>query len=130
MAIRRKVLPKDHSDIAQSLNNLGLVQWNLREYASARKSLEEALAIYRKVLPKDHPDIAMSLNNLGILVLEAGTGVPEDVARLEEATDLLQRDQLRLALSQAEQEQLATAIESHWSLSLLLSAALAVKAEP
>jgi len=26
LAIRRKVLPKDHSDIAQSLNNLGLVQ--------------------------------------------------------------------------------------------------------
>ena len=37
------------------------MQIDLREYAAARKSHEEALAIYRRALPKDHPDIATSL---------------------------------------------------------------------
>ena len=109
LAIRRKALPADHPDIADSLNNLGVVQdepaglcggedeprggaghppqgpaqgpprhrrqpeqpgdvqSELREYAAARKSYEEALAIRRKALPQDHPDIADSLNNLGIV---------------------------------------------------------------
>lgn len=47
---------------AQSLNNLGLVQYELREYAAAKQSYQEALAIRRKSLPPDHPDIAQSLN--------------------------------------------------------------------
>ena len=41
------------------------MQLDLREYAAAKASHEEALAIRRKALPKDHPDIADSLNNLG-----------------------------------------------------------------
>ena len=56
---------QDHPVIAQSLNNLGLVQSALREYAAAKQSHEQALAIRRKSLPPDHPDIAQSLNNLG-----------------------------------------------------------------
>ena len=41
------------------------MQRELREYAAARKSHEEALAIRRRALPEGHPDIAQSLNNLG-----------------------------------------------------------------
>ena len=66
LAIRRKSLPPDHPDIAHSLNNLGMVQYELREYAAAKQSHEQALAIRRKSLPPDHPDIAQSLNNLGM----------------------------------------------------------------
>jgi CHAT domain-containing protein/Tfp pilus assembly protein PilF len=65
VAIRRRILPKDHPDIADSLNNLGIVQRALRDYEGARQSHEEALAIRRRVLPKDHPDIAQSLHYLG-----------------------------------------------------------------
>ena len=65
LAIRRKSLPPDHPDIADSLNNLGSVQCELREYAAAKQSHEQALAIRRKSLPKDHPDIARSLLALG-----------------------------------------------------------------
>ena len=42
-----------------------MVQSELREYAAAKQSHEQALAIRRKSLPQDHPDIAYSLNNLG-----------------------------------------------------------------
>ena len=58
LAIRRKSLPPDHPDIAASLDNLGNVQYALREYAAAKQSYEQALAIRRKSLPPDHPDIA------------------------------------------------------------------------
>ena len=46
------------------------MQYELREYAAAKQSYEEALAIRRKSLPPDHPDIATSLNNLGIVQYE------------------------------------------------------------
>ena len=61
----RRALPEGPPDIANSLNNLGNVQCDLREYAAARKSYEEALAIRRRALPKDHPDIAISLTTWG-----------------------------------------------------------------
>jgi CHAT domain-containing protein len=129
LAIYRKALPKDHPAIVRSLNNLGNVQANLRDYAAARKSHEEALAIRRKALPKDHPDIAISLVNLGHLDCISENINRETVARLTEATDLFQANQLRLAFAQAEQEQLATAAHSHFSVNLLLTATLTTQAD-
>ena len=130
LAIRRKSLPPDHPDIAPSLNNLGLVQSELREYAAAKQSHEQALAIRRKSLPPDHPHIAFSLRNLGLLGLKSGVGVGDAVPGLAEATDLFQAEQLRLAVAQAEQEQLATAALARISLGNLLSATLITSAEP
>jgi len=109
LAICRKSLPADHPDIAISLNNLGNVLSELREYAAAKQCHEQALAIRRKSLPPDHPLIAFSLRNLGLQGLKSGVGVGDAVPRFAEATDLLQADQLRLAVAQAEQAQLATA---------------------
>src|SRR5271157_5103328 len=130
LAIRRKSLPKDHPDIAYSVHNLGVVQNELREYAAAKQSHEQALAIFRKSLPKNHPHIASSLRNLGLLSLTSGVGVGDAVPGLAEATDLLQAEQLRLAVAQAEQEQLATAALARDCLSNLLSATLITRAEP
>src|SRR5208337_779065 len=130
LAIRRKSLPADHPDIATSLDNLGLVQSALREYAAAKQSHEQALAIRRKSLPADDPDIAFSLRNLGLLGLKSGVGVGDAVPGLAEATDLFQAEQLRLAVAQAEQEQLATAALARSSLGNLLSATLITSAEP
>ena len=44
--------------VDQILNTLGVAQLQLRDYAAARKAIEEALAIRRQALPPDHPDIA------------------------------------------------------------------------
>ena len=130
LAICRKSLPPDHPDIANSLNNLGSVQSALREYAAAKQSHEQALAIRRKSLPPDHPHIAFSLRNLGLQGLKSGVGVGDAVPGLAEATDLFQAEQLRLAVAQAEQEQLATAALARSSLGNLLSATLITSAEP
>ena len=130
LAIRRKSLPPDHPEIAHSLSNLGAVQSALREYAAAKQSYQEALAISRKSLPPDHPDIAFSLCNLGLQGLMSGVGVGDAVPGLAEATDLLQAEQLRLAVAQAEQEQLATAALARICLGNLLSATLITRSEP
>ena len=42
LAIRRKSLPPGHPDIARSLISLGNVQYELREYAAAKQSYEQA----------------------------------------------------------------------------------------
>jgi len=115
---------------AMGLTNLGNLQCALRDYAGAKQSHEQALAIRRKSLPPDHPDIAFSLGNLGLQGLKSGVGVGDAVPGLAEATDLLQAEQLRLAVGQAEQEQLATAALAKISLGNLLSATLITSAEP
>jgi CHAT domain-containing protein len=130
LVIFRKSLSPDHPDIAHSLNNLGIVQSDLREYAAAKQSHEQALAICRKSLPPNPLDIAFSLLNLGLQGLKSGVGVGDAVPGLADATDLLQAEQLRLAVAQAEQEQLATAAMARSSLGILLSATLITRAEP
>jgi CHAT domain-containing protein/tetratricopeptide (TPR) repeat protein len=123
LAIRRKALPKDDPNIADSLSNLGNVQGHLREYAAARQSHEEALAIRRKALPKDHTDIARSLSTIGLLSFCAGGDSRPTIAWLAEAIDIEQQHLARLALAQAESEQLRAAAETRVNLDLLLSAA-------
>src|SRR5208337_760229 len=130
LAIFRKSLPPDHPLIAYSLNSLGLVQSALREYAAAKQSYQEALAIFRKSLPPDHPVIAFPLLSLGLQGLTSGVGVGDAVPGLAEATDLYQAEQLRMAVAQAEQEQLATAALARISLGNLLDATLITSAEP
>ena len=169
----RKSLPQDHPDIAISLNNLGKVQYELREYAAAKQSHEQrwrsaaspCLPRTTPISPQSEqpgnravpscgsmrrpsramsrrwpsaarpclrttPDIAFSLRNLGLLSLKSGVGVGDAVPGLAEATDLFQAEQLRLAVAQAEQEQLATAALARSCLGNLLAATLITRAEP
>ena len=130
LAICRKALPRDHPGTAKVLNNLGITQVELRDHAGARRSLEEALAIYRAALPHDHPAIALSLSLLGCLSLATQFGVGESLPRFAEATNLLLAEQLRMAVLQDEQEQLATAALARWSLGNLISATLIAETGP
>ncbi|HKI16874.1 MAG TPA: CHAT domain-containing tetratricopeptide repeat protein, partial [Isosphaeraceae bacterium] len=172
MAMRRKAVPKEDPEIAQSLTLLGQVQYDLRDYAAAKESYEEALAIYRKArppghldiawslyclgnarqslgdfraakecyvealairrkaLPKDDTEIAVNILNLGWLSLVSGIDVPDMVPRLAEATDRYGTAQRRLALAQAEPEQLETSFTVKMCLEFLLSAALISGADP
>jgi CHAT domain-containing protein len=72
LAIRRKALPPLHPNLANSLNNLGVLLWAMGRHDEARQHLEEALAIRRKALPPLHPDLANSLDNLGMVLHDMG----------------------------------------------------------
>ena len=64
VVIREQVLPKEHSDLAMSYNNLASTYGALGEHQKRLEFNQKALAIREKVLPSDHPDLATSYNNL------------------------------------------------------------------
>jgi len=61
----------DDSEIANTLNNLGILDNGQNRMDDARLAYEEALRIYRQLAQKNPetylPDVASTLNNLGIL---------------------------------------------------------------
>ena len=123
--IYRKTLPRDHPDIALGLSTLAMIQAILGEYAPAKKNLEEALAIQRKTLPRDgNAAIVLTLSELGSLSCLTGNDLGEAVPRLLEAADVHRGIRLRLAVAQAEQEQLTAAAKPYYTLSALLTATL------
>ena len=67
------------------------------------------MAIFRKTLPKDHPHRRNVLYSLGLGAWTPVMAVEDAAPRSAEATDIFQAEQLRMAVLQAEQEQLATA---------------------
>jgi tetratricopeptide (TPR) repeat protein/CHAT domain-containing protein len=123
LKIRRQALPARHPDIAASLVGLGTVHRQRAEHEAARRCYEEALAIQRQALPGDHPDLAASLTNLGLLAVLTGKDTRQGRDRLEEALAIHQRTLPRLALAQAEQDQLLTRNRARLALDLLLTLA-------
>jgi CHAT domain-containing protein len=73
LAIREKVLGKEHPDVAQSLNNLARLYKDQGSYQKAEPLYLRSLAIREKVLGKEHPDVATSLNNLASLYYAQGS---------------------------------------------------------
>jgi tetratricopeptide (TPR) repeat protein len=64
LAIREKVFGQEHSDVAESLNNLAVLHKAQGNYDQAKPLYERALAILEKVHGKEHPSVATGLNNL------------------------------------------------------------------
>ncbi|MCJ8280980.1 MAG: CHAT domain-containing protein, partial [Rivularia sp. ALOHA_DT_140] len=67
IAIREKVLGKEHPDVAISLNNLAILYESQGNYKKAEPLYLRSLAIKEKVLGKEHPQVATILNNLALL---------------------------------------------------------------
>ncbi len=65
LRIRRKALGDGHSDVATSLNNIGLIYNAKGEHAQALASFEESLRIKRIALGPDHHAVATTLCNIG-----------------------------------------------------------------
>ncbi|CAF4280173.1 unnamed protein product, partial [Rotaria sordida] len=66
----------NHSDLAQSYNNIGLVYYNMGEYSKALSSHERSLEIKKIALPPNHPDLAKSYNNIGMVYDNMGECSP------------------------------------------------------
>jgi len=72
LAIREKMLGKEHPEVAQSLNNLALLYDAQGAYEQAKPLYERALVIKEKMLGQEHPSVATSLNNLALLYKAQG----------------------------------------------------------
>ena len=67
LVMRESLLPPDHLDIVQSLNNLAALYNDGKDYEKAEIFYERALLIRKRVLPMDHPTVVASVRNLGML---------------------------------------------------------------
>lgn len=78
LTIQRRVLGKEHVELARTLNGLGETHRSLGEYEEAEPLLQEGLAMSRKLMGNKHPDVAAAADALGWLLNDLG-----DVAAAE-----------------------------------------------
>ena len=79
--MRESLLPPDHLDIVQSLNNLAALYNDGKDYEKAEIFYERALLIRKRVLPMDHPTVVASVRNLGFLVRGRGLACQQQKSR-------------------------------------------------
>ncbi len=72
LAIREKILGKDHPDAGAAINSLGVLYRDKGEYERAESLYQRALAIREKGLGAEHPTVGASLNNLALLYRDKG----------------------------------------------------------
>jgi CHAT domain-containing protein len=72
LAIREKVLGRDHVDVARSLNNLADLYQRQDRFAEAEPIYQRALSVRERTVGPDHPDTVASLNNLASLYQAQG----------------------------------------------------------
>ena len=70
--VQKSKLGEVHSDVAASLNNIGLVLSNLGRKDEALSYYMQSLVIKRKVYGDEHSDVAASLNNIGTVLSGLG----------------------------------------------------------
>jgi len=68
IAMRRRLLNgSPHPDLADGLNNLGLVLLEMADFEGAQRMYQEALDMNLILLDEAHPTIAVNMNNLALL---------------------------------------------------------------
>jgi tetratricopeptide (TPR) repeat protein len=79
--------PRDGTDLARALDNLGVRFSELGRPADALPATQEAVTTYRELAAANpdryRPDLARALNNLGILFSELGRSPEAEAARSE-----------------------------------------------
>jgi serine/threonine protein kinase/tetratricopeptide (TPR) repeat protein len=87
LAVRRRLLPKDHPDLAASLHNLGWLRHMTGDYDEAERLYREALTIRRSHAETDPLAPASTLFNLGWLLADL-EDFPAAADMFKEAVDL------------------------------------------
>jgi tetratricopeptide (TPR) repeat protein len=72
LAMRRKVLGREHPEVAVTENELGRVLFDQGRLGEAEAHFRAALAIRRKALGPAHHETATSLSDLGLLLRDKG----------------------------------------------------------
>ncbi|MEH2267944.1 MAG: tetratricopeptide repeat protein [Nostoc sp.] len=72
LEVTKQRLGNEHSDVANSLNNLALLYASQGQPSEAEPLYQQALELRRRLLGQEHPDVANSLNNLALLYNSQG----------------------------------------------------------
>ncbi len=65
-------LGEDHSDIAETINHLGVLMLTRGDFVGARTAFERVLKIDEASFGPDHPAVARDINNLGKVLQDLG----------------------------------------------------------
>ena len=72
LAIREKVLGKEHPSTATTYNNIAGLYHDMGDHEQALEYYKKALAIREKVLGQEHPSTATTYNNIALLYKSMG----------------------------------------------------------
>jgi CHAT domain-containing protein len=72
LAIREKILGKQHPDVARSYNNIGITHQALKAYGKAISCHQQALTIRKQIYGAMHSDVASSYINLASAYMKLG----------------------------------------------------------
>ena len=72
LILAERIWLNDHSNLAESINNLGLFLEVLQRGKEAEQCYLNALAMRQRLFPTDHPDVAFDLYYLGVFLLSQG----------------------------------------------------------
>jgi serine/threonine protein kinase len=82
LAIRRRTLGEQHPEVAESLDDLGSLQFEIGNLGEAERLLRDALALRRRTLGDEHLDTATTENHLAMALRRKET--PEANAEVEQ----------------------------------------------
>jgi serine/threonine protein kinase len=69
---RRELFGEDNLDVAATLENIAILEWNQGNYDGAESHFIESLEIHKRLLGEENLEVATSLNNLGVLYATQG----------------------------------------------------------
>jgi len=72
-----------YPDFADSLNDLGLMLYDKRDYDQSLQLLRDSMAMYRRLFGDKHPEIALSLSNIGLVLNDKGDLAGAEAAHLQ-----------------------------------------------
>jgi tetratricopeptide (TPR) repeat protein len=72
LAIRKRLLPPEHPDIADALKNLGILARLLDRHERAAECLIEALELQQRLLPADDPELPQTMMLAGSALTHSG----------------------------------------------------------
>ena len=94
LAIRQRLLPPFHSDIARLYNELGAIHLDRRDYVIALNYFQQARAIELETLPEGHLESARTQHKLGYTLFEMGRIAEAQIEEEKALAILLEKKQL------------------------------------
>ncbi|CAJ1379246.1 unnamed protein product [Effrenium voratum] len=90
LQLRKDIVGKNHSSVAECLNNLGNIYYHRGSFQKAAEHFEQALELLSESLRTDTPFVALTLYNLGLCRANLGQ-LPAAEAALKKALQIAER---------------------------------------
>ena len=97
--------PDGHPEVATSLNNLGNIYLEQKEYEKAKYNFQQVLEIHQKFFPDDYPNTIKSIHGL-VFVFELTGNHKESLARCQTAIEMGNRILSRILAASNEKDRL------------------------